>query len=110
MSHSDTQHDVHPLSAKSYVVGFSLSLLLTIAAFGAVMSGALTGVTEIVAVVLCAVLQIYVQLHYFLHLDGSSEQRWNVMSFAYTVVIIALIVVGSLWITYNMHKLMMPGA
>ncbi|HQT81419.1 MAG: cytochrome o ubiquinol oxidase subunit IV [Ferrovum sp. 37-45-19] len=110
MSHSDLQHDVHPLSAKSYVVGFSLSLLLTVLAFGAVMSGLLKGIPEIIAVIICAVIQIYVQLRYFLHLDGSSEQRWNVMSFAYTVVVIALLVVGSLWIMYNMHKLMMPGA
>ncbi|KXW56654.1 cytochrome o ubiquinol oxidase subunit IV [Ferrovum sp. PN-J185] len=110
MSHSDTHHEVHHLSAKSYVVGFSLSMLLTFAAFGAVMSGALKGVAEIVTVVICAVLQIYVQLRYFLHLDGSSEQRWNVMSFIYTLVIIALLVVGSLWIMYNMHNLMMPGA
>ncbi|MDR6355358.1 cytochrome o ubiquinol oxidase subunit IV [Pseudomonas psychrotolerans] len=48
-----------------------------------------------------------VHLYFFLHLNTSEEQRWNVISFGFTVVIVGIVVVGSLWIMYHMHHNMM---
>jgi len=59
-------------------------------------------------IVSAAVVQIVVQMHYFLHLDRSSSQRWNVMVLVYTLIIIAFLVGGSLWIMYNTGVRMMP--
>jgi len=44
---------------------------------------------------------------FFLHLDRSSAQRWNVSAAAFTVVVIGIIVAGSLWVMHNMNVHMM---
>ena len=54
-----------------------------------------------------AVVQILVHMVYFLHLDRSSEQRWNVIVLAFTALILLIVVAGSLWIMHNMNVNMM---
>jgi cytochrome o ubiquinol oxidase operon protein cyoD len=49
-----------------------------------------------------------VQLYFFLHLDGSKEQSWNVMAMLFTVVIVAIVVGGSIWIMIELNQNMMP--
>jgi len=95
-------------SLGAYLTGFALSVVLTAAAFWLVMSGVLTGSNAIVGVAGLAVVQIMVHLYYFLHMNSSSEQRWNVSAFAFTAVIIAIVVGGTLWVMYNANHLMMP--
>lgn len=95
-------------SIAAYLTGFGLSVLLTAAAFGLVMSGVVTGTQAIGSVAVLAVIQIMVHLYYFLHMNGSSEQRWNVTAFAFTAVIVAIVVGGTLWVMYNANTLMMP--
>ncbi len=92
---------------KSYATGFILSLTLTALAFGLVMSGALPPSEILFGIIVAAVVQIIVQMHYFLHLDASSSQRWNVMVLVYTVLIITILVGGTLWIMFNMRDHMM---
>ncbi|MEX5624488.1 cytochrome o ubiquinol oxidase subunit IV, partial [Pseudomonas syringae] len=48
-----------------------------------------------------------VHLVYFLHMDRSKEQRNNVSTFLFTVLVIALLVGLSLWIMFNIHIEMM---
>jgi cytochrome o ubiquinol oxidase operon protein cyoD len=50
-----------------------------------------------------------VHLHYFLHLDRSPEQRWNVFALAFTAMVILIIVGGSVWIMFNLHARTMLG-
>jgi cytochrome o ubiquinol oxidase operon protein cyoD len=95
-------------STRSYLLGFLLSLLLTLASFGLVMDGTYPAATTLGAIVAAAVLQILVQMHFFLHLDRSSSQRWNVMVLLYTLIIIAFLVGGTLWIMHNTAIRMMP--
>ena len=108
-THVDTSGASHG-TLKSYGTGFILSLILTVIPFGLVMSGTLPRSAIIVGIFLAAVVQILVHMHYFLHLDTSSEQRWNVMAMAYTVLIIATLVGGSIWIMYNTHVRMMDAS
>lgn len=95
-------------SSRGYVIGFILSLALTLLSFGIVMSGNYHALEATILIVSAAVVQIVVQMHYFLHLDRSSSQRWNVMVLVYTLIIIAFLVGGSLWIMYNTGIRMMP--
>jgi cytochrome o ubiquinol oxidase subunit IV len=93
---------------KSYISGFVFSVLLTAMAFAVVMFGAGIPRSMIVAFILvAAVLQILVHLHYFLHLDSSSAARWNVLALVSTVIIMILFVGGTLWIMSNLHTRMM---
>lgn len=95
-------------SLPSYLTGYALSVVLTAAAFWLVMAGVLTGGTAIGGVAVLAVVQIMVHLYYFLHMNASSEQRWNVLAFAFTAVMVAIVVGGTLWVMYNANLNMMP--
>lgn len=108
-AHADVSGASHG-TLKSYLTGFILSIILTVIPFGLVMSGSLPSSYILVGIFLAAIVQILVHMHYFLHLDTSSEQRWNVMAMAYTVLIIATLVGGSIWIMYNTHIRMMDAS
>jgi cytochrome o ubiquinol oxidase operon protein cyoD len=95
-------------STRGYLLGFALSLILTLVSFGLVMDGVYPASVTLVVIVAAALLQILVQMHFFLHLDRSSSQRWNVMVLLYTLIIIAFLVGGSLWIMHNTAVRMMP--
>ena len=55
----------------------------------------------------CAVVQVLVHLVYFLHLNASSEMRWNLVTIVFSAVIIFIIITGSLWIMWNLNHQMM---
>lgn len=88
---------------RSYLTGFSLAVLLTVIPFGLVMSGALPRSATTFVLFTAAVLQILVHLHYFLHLDTSSSQRWNLLAIALTALIIVILISGSVWIMANLR-------
>ncbi|MCG7600523.1 cytochrome o ubiquinol oxidase subunit IV [Halomonas sp. McH1-25] len=102
-SHGDTSHG----SVKSYVIGLILSIVLTIVAFGMVMTGAFSTLTTVIVIVAAAVLQLLVQLIMFLHMNTKADEGWNLMSFIFTVKILVLVIGGSLWIMHNLHINMM---
>ena len=103
-----TAHGASQGSSRGYLLGFALSLLLTLVSFGLVMDGIYSTSVTLALIVTAALLQILVQMHFFLHLDHSSSQRWNVMVLIYTLIIIAFLVGGSLWIMHNTTIRMMP--
>ena len=94
-------------SYKQYITGFVASIVLTLIPFWMVMSGAFSTAVTVAGVVLTAVAQLFVQLFFFMHMDTSSKQRWNVLAFLFTVVVVAILVVGSLWIMYHLNYNMM---
>ncbi|RZT42660.1 cytochrome o ubiquinol oxidase subunit IV [Cupriavidus agavae] len=95
-------------SVKSYVIGFVLAVILTAIPFKIVMDGSMDRATMLWIVLGLAVVQIIVHLKYFLHLDGSDGQKWNVMALLFTVLILFIVLAGSLWIMHNMNANMMP--
>lgn len=92
-----------PGSVTSYTVGFVLSVVLTVIPFALVLSGALSQAATVFCVFAAAIVQIVVQLHYFLHLDRSSGMYWNVLSLVFTVLIMTLFIGGSIWVMYSLH-------
>ncbi|GAA4492556.1 cytochrome o ubiquinol oxidase subunit IV [Gluconacetobacter tumulicola] len=92
------------------VVGLALSLLLTALAFWAVMGHALPHELIMPAVVFFGVIQLLVQLYYFLHLGLSPEQRENTAYLILAVMLITVIVGLSLWVMHNADVSMMPGS
>jgi cytochrome o ubiquinol oxidase subunit IV len=102
-SHAGESHG----TVGSYLTGFILSVILTAAAFGFVLTGMLTGTTALLAISVLAVVQIVVHLVFFLHMNTSSSQRWNVMAFGFTVMTVVILVGGSLWVMHNVAMNMM---
>jgi len=91
-------------SVKSYLIGFVLSVILTAVPFGLVMDPAhhgFTAATVLAAILALAVVQVFVHIVYFLHMDRSAEQRWNVLAFSFTILILVIVVAGSVWIMHN---------
>ena len=106
MSHDHNTADASHGNIKQYSIGFILSVILTIIPFGMVMSG-MTGGTVVASIAITAVAQVLVQLVFFLHMNSSSEQRWNVIAFVYTILTIAVLLIGSVWIMNYLHSNMM---
>lgn len=95
-------------SFKSYLLGFLLSIALTLIPFLAVMNPSWVSVTTaIVLMIITGVGQILVQLICFLHLDSSSEKRWNVIALAFAVMVLSILIGGTIWIMYNLDINMM---
>ncbi|MEK6357374.1 MAG: cytochrome o ubiquinol oxidase subunit IV [Burkholderia cenocepacia] len=108
MAHShSSQLEAGHGSVGGYVAGFILSVLLTAASFGLVMGGVLSPHASLIGLAVLAFVQIVVHLVYFLHMNGSSGQRWNVMAFSYTVLTAAIVIVGTLWVMHNVSMNMM---
>ena len=94
-------------SRKSYAIGFLLAIALTLVPFGLVMSHASIGTPLIITVF--ALAQIGVHVVYFLHVNRSEEQRWNLTALIFTAIVVCIILGGSIWIMHNLYVNMMPG-
>jgi cytochrome o ubiquinol oxidase operon protein cyoD len=94
---------------RTYLIGFALALLLTVLPFGLVMfgSGDFPHGFILGALALAAVVQILVHLHFFLHLDRGSNSGGDLLALAFTVLIIAIMLGGTLWIMFDLHARMM---
>ena len=107
MSHDNNSAGASHGNTKQYTIGFILSVILTVIPFGMVMAGGFGRGIVMAVIAITAVAQVLVQLVYFLHMNSSSEQRWNVIAFIYTVLCIAVLLVGSVWIMNYLHYNMM---
>ncbi|EEY96867.1 cytochrome o ubiquinol oxidase, subunit IV [Acinetobacter johnsonii SH046] len=107
MSHDHNSAGASHGNTKQYTIGFILSVILTVIPFGMVMAGGFGRGIVMAVIAITAVAQVLVQLVYFLHMNSSSEQRWNVIAFIYTVLCIAVLLVGSVWIMNYLHYNMM---
>lgn len=94
-------------SLTSYLTGFVLSLILTAIPFALVMSGTWSSSSILAGILSAGIVQILVHLYYFLHLDTSSEARWNVLALIFTALIMVLFVGGSIWIMFDLYRRMM---
>ncbi|KFZ36128.1 cytochrome C oxidase [Shewanella mangrovi] len=107
---SDSSHSTHDEghgSVKSYLIGFVLSVILTVIPFWAVMTSQFSKPATIVTVVVLAIVQIIVHLKYFLHLDFTPSGKENTIAFLFSALIIGLVVGLSIWILYSANALMM---
>ncbi|GAA4836406.1 cytochrome o ubiquinol oxidase subunit IV [Paenibacillus vulneris] len=103
-----SQHNSHGAhseshgSLKSYVIGFILSIVLTIIPLVVILNHMFSEGARIVIILIMAILQFAVQLVFFMHLKEGENARWNMMALALGLVILLTIVAGSIWImTYN---------
>jgi len=102
MSHNNNQHHATHGSYGSYVVGFILSIVLTLVAYVAIVNDWFTGMGALLFVTTLAVLQLFVQLLFFLHMGQERGPRWNFMTFVFAGIVVFIVVIGSIWIMYNL--------
>ena len=97
---------------KSYVIGFLLSIILTLGAYIPVAIHVGSHHTffphEIIIpfIIILAFLQMIIQLLFFLHLGQESKPRWKSVMFVSFIGIVFIVVIASIWImqhlSYNM--------
>lgn len=93
----------------SYVVGFVLSLVTTLTAYGIVVKHWLTGNGLVLALLSLALAQFVVQLLFFLHVGRETKPRWRFIMLLLALLVVLIVVLGSIWIMYNLNYRMMPG-
>ena len=101
-------------SVRAYLLGFTFSILLTLAAYFLVVSGinpqpgVISKIVIIPSILVFALLQLIVQLTFFLHLGKESRPKWNLVFFITTFCTIVVVIVASIWImdhlNYNMNQ------
>jgi cytochrome o ubiquinol oxidase operon protein cyoD len=89
-------------STKSYVVGFIYSVILTLTAYYLVVNNIFTGWNLAFSILTLAVIQLAVQLFYFLHLKRDKRSKWNMITFLFAVMVVLIVVLGSIWIMINL--------
>jgi cytochrome o ubiquinol oxidase operon protein cyoD len=97
-------------SVRSYILGFILSLALTLVAFALVTKQLLDGPNLMFVIVVLALIQFWVQLIFFLHLDQERGPRWNLVMFLSTMGIVLVLVIGTLVIMRNLNYHHMSGS
>ncbi|CAN7651116.1 MULTISPECIES: cytochrome o ubiquinol oxidase subunit IV [Neorhizobium] len=94
---------------RSYLIGFSLSVILTAIPFWLVMSGAIDSKLFTAFLVMgLGVIQIVVHMVYFLHMNPRSEGGWTMMALLFTLVLVGITLAGSLWVMHHLNTNMMP--
>jgi len=90
-----------------YVIGFISCSFLTVLSFWAVMSQRFSKLEILILIFSSACIQFLVQVICFLRLTTQTEQgRTNIMTLLFTGVILISIILGSLWIMWNLNYYM----
>ncbi|MGN7470887.1 cytochrome o ubiquinol oxidase subunit IV [Brevibacillus sp. SAFN-007a] len=95
--HNHGDHHNHG-SLKSYVIGFILSIVLTIIPLVLVMNQMMEKTALVITILVMAILQFVVQLFFFMHIREGEKPRYNVQTLILGIVIVFTIIAGSIWI------------
>jgi len=88
----------------TYLVGLGLATLITAVAFFISGTWLVWRPSIPVALIVLAIAQMGVHLVFFLHITSGPDNYNNVLALAFGVLIVGLILVGSLWIMYNLSQ------
>ncbi|RCL03124.1 MAG: cytochrome o ubiquinol oxidase operon protein cyoD [Candidatus Tokpelaia sp. JSC189] len=102
-------HHAHRASVGKYITGFILSVILTLVAFLSVMLHWIDGwsISAKVLLLLClAIIQMTVQIIFFLHLNEGPDANWNIGTMWIAIVCVFIIIAGTWktmqYLNYNM--------
>ncbi|HVW23530.1 MAG TPA: cytochrome C oxidase subunit IV family protein [Candidatus Saccharimonadales bacterium] len=103
-----SEHTPHAIALGRYVTGFVLSIVCTMLAYEAVVSQQFRRVQMIIGLLVLAVVQFFVQIYFFLHLGQETRPRWKLFLLAIMITVLLILVLGSIWIMYNLNYRMTP--
>lgn len=96
-------------SAKPYIIGFLLSLVLTLVPYWLVTDGNFDRTAVLVALAVFAVMQVWIQLYFFLHLNTEPKPRLKSWAFGFMTLVVIIVAFGSIWVMNNLDYHMMSG-
>ena len=92
------RHEDFDSDLRSYLWGFVFSIVLSVAAFAVMLSGFFGRETTMVVLGCLGMLQLFVQLRYFLHIDGRRESREDLYLILFSVLVLSMMVIGTVWV------------
>jgi cytochrome o ubiquinol oxidase operon protein cyoD len=95
-------------SIRQYVIGFVISIWLTLTAYIIVTQHLHAKWTIVSIIVGVAMLQFLAQMFFFLHLGRETKPRWKLLVFVFMIGVVSIFVFGSLWIMNNLNYRMTP--
>jgi cytochrome o ubiquinol oxidase operon protein cyoD len=93
---------------RSYSTGLGLAVLLTAASFSASSSSFVWGPSIPVLLAVLAIAQMGVHLVFFLHISTAPDSTNNILSLAFGIFVVGLVIFGSMVIMSNLNSHMMP--
>ncbi|CBI75819.1 Cytochrome o ubiquinol oxidase subunit IV [Bartonella clarridgeiae 73] len=108
-----TDKKTHNPSIGSYLVGFILAVLFTLGSFIPVMYGLLDSwaiSTKVIYLIGMALIQIIVQIVFFLHLNSGPDAKWNIVTLLFTAMCVFVIIGGTWWAISHLNYNMMGGS
>lgn len=88
-------------------IGFLSSIFLTLIPFYVIYNKLFEKKILLTIIILCAITQIFIHLFYFLHLRHMPNLTWKIISLIFTIFIIFVLVIGSIWIMLHLHHNLM---
>lgn len=87
---------------KTYIIGFAASVVLTLAAYLLVTKDVFSYWALVLTILVLAVVQLFVQLYFFLHLGQERKPRLKLTAFIFAGIVVVIVVYGSVWIMQNL--------
>ncbi|HUP26150.1 MAG TPA: cytochrome o ubiquinol oxidase subunit IV [Candidatus Limnocylindrales bacterium] len=106
--HTPAQPKAEHGTMRSYIIGFLLSLVFTAIPYYMVVNKTIAGTALLAMIVVVAVLQMAIQVLFFLHLGRGPKPLYNVTFFVFTIGTVLVVVAGSIFIMNNLHYNMTP--
>jgi len=110
-THDDHGHhgDVPHSTLSGYLKGFFLSVILTAIPFWLVMGKVFDKQSTTILVILAfGIVQIFVHMIYFLHMNTKVEGGWSMTALAFTLILVVITLTGSIWVMFHLNHNMMP--
>lgn len=94
-----------------YVIGFAAALCLSVLSYFVVVERWFsTPMGTMAALLVLATIQLVIQLICFLHLNGRGRSRGRAMTLGFTLLMMLVVVIGSIWIMNNLeYRMSMNG-
>ncbi len=95
---SDPLGQLPRVSGTGLNIGFLLAVILTLIPFGLVMTDAFEDTASTALIIMgLGVVQIIVHMVYFLQMNRRAERSWTLSALIVTVLLVAILLVGTLW-------------
>ncbi|WP_375607849.1 MULTISPECIES: cytochrome o ubiquinol oxidase subunit IV [unclassified Bartonella] len=107
------QNETHGPSTGSYLVGFILAVFFTLGSFIPVMYGMMESwavSTKVAYLIGMAIIQIVVQIVFFLHLSSGPDAKWNLNALWFAAICVFIIIGGTWWAISHLNYNMMGGS
>ncbi|MEM6463234.1 MAG: cytochrome o ubiquinol oxidase subunit IV [Pseudomonadota bacterium] len=107
--HGEDHQEGGHSSFRSLMIGFVLSVILTVIPFYIVMGDVLDNRILAVAIVFAlGATQMIVHIFYFLNVNSRVEEGWMAMALTFTVLLVVIVMAGSMWVMFHLEENMMP--